>query len=70
MHYILGIMLRDSDHEILEDETPANGNFTRTLSALMAEGGRRIMQNPNIKQINIYEIKQGQRILTQTLLSK
>lgn len=66
MHYILGIILHDSDMEILEDESPEKGSYMGLLGA-MSDGRSRMKQSPNIKQINIYSMKQGQRTLAHRL---
>lgn len=66
MQHIFGIILIDNDCEILEDESPGKGSY-QGLQMAIFEGQKRIKQNPNIKQINIYSIKQGQRILDYVL---
>lgn len=62
MQHIFGILLRDSDMEILEDESPGKGSYMGLVVA-MREAQDRIKKNPKIRQINIYSIKRGQRIL-------
>lgn len=62
MHHIFGLILNDSSVEIIDDETPIKGNFMG-LVAMMREGKRMMKQNPKIKQVNIYRVIQGQRIL-------
>lgn len=63
MQKIFGTILFDNDAEILDDERPENGNF-QDLQSSIFECQRRLKQNPKIKQINIYTLKQGgQRIL-------
>lgn len=67
MQKIFGTILFDNDAEILDDDRPENGNF-KDLQSSIFECQRRLKQNPNIKQINIYTLKQsGQRILDYTL---
>jgi hypothetical protein len=69
MQHILGIILRNSDVEIMEDESPGKGSYMG-LTAVMNDARKMILQNHNIKQINIYRIIQGQRILDQRIFSK
>ena len=66
MQHIFGIILRNSDIEIMEDESPGKGSYNGLHDA-MIRGRNMGMKNPNIKQINIYSIKQGQRVLDQSL---
>lgn len=66
MQQILGIILRDSNTEILESEAPGKGSYMGLLAA-MIDARRRFKEGPNVKQINVYSIKQGQRILDHQL---
>ncbi len=60
MHYVLGMILRDNDAEVLDDETPGKESYSFAgLVSAIAEGNRRFAKNPNIKQINIYEVFDG-----------
>jgi hypothetical protein len=52
MQHILGIILRNSDVEIMEDESPGKGSYMG-LTAVMNDARKMILQNHNIKQINI-----------------
>lgn len=70
MQKAFGIVLRDSGIEVMDDESPEKGSF-KSLQEMIFEAEKRIKQNPNIKQINIYSIKQGgQRILDYKLCSE
>jgi hypothetical protein len=69
VHHIIGIILRDSNVEIIEDESPGKGSYMGLHTAI-ANGRKMIMENPKIRQINIYRIIQGQRILDQSMFSK
>jgi hypothetical protein len=70
MQKVFGIVLRDSDIEIMDDESPEKVSL-KSLQELIFEAEKRIKQNPNIKQINIYSLKQGgQRILDYKLCSE
>jgi hypothetical protein len=65
MHHILGVLLRDNENEILDDETPGKTAYSLMgLQAAIFEGQNRMHQNPNIKRINIYEVFDGVRRMT------
>ena len=66
MHHIFGIILRDSDNEIIEDESPSKGSYMGLQGAIV-DGRKRMKNSPNIKQINIYRVIQGQRMLVHQL---
>lgn len=68
MQHIFGIILHGNDSEILESESPEKGSYMG-LQVAIIEGQKRMKLNPSIKQINIYSIKQGQRILDYILPS-
>ncbi len=68
MQHIFGILLRDSDIEIIDDDTPPKGSYMGLVTAI-ANGRKRMAQNPNIRQINIYRVIQGQRILDQQIFA-
>lgn len=69
MQHIFGIFLRGSDIEIIDDEDPLKNSFAGLYMA-MIDGRKRMMENPNIRQINIYQVIQGQRILSQQMFSE
>lgn len=68
MQHVLGIILRNNENEIMESESPEKSSFLGLQMAIM-EAEKRLKQNANIKQINVYSIKHGQRILAQKLVS-
>lgn len=53
MQHFFGIILRGSEDEIIDDERIGKGSYLG-LEAVMADARKRMKQNPNIRQINIY----------------
>lgn len=66
MHYIFGIVFRDGDAEVIEDNTPGKGSLT-VLPAVIRKGHKMMDENPSIRRINIYHVIQGQNVLSHVL---
>jgi hypothetical protein len=65
MQHTLGMILYDNDAEVIDNDTPGKEPYLfMDLFAAMAEGDKRMKQNPNIKQINVYEVFDGVRRMT------
>jgi hypothetical protein len=62
MQLVLGTILKGNDAELFDDESPNAESYSfGGLQMAINEGSKRISQNPDIQQINIYEIFDGVR---------
>lgn len=67
MQHVLGMILRGNDAEIIDDDSLSGPKpVIMDLFSGMNEGHRRMIQNPDIVKINIYEVFDGVRRISAT----
>ena len=60
MQHVLGMILRGNNAEVMDDDSLTNNpDLKMDLFSAMAEADRRMTQNPEIMQINVYEVFDG-----------